>query len=72
MPEASRATCSTVTSLVFQCAELFWRGENVDFQNIDWSECGLVVSRGTRAYAVSTRSLREAYACSRCPLVGIW
>ena len=46
--------------------------EKTWISNIDWSECGLVVSRGTRAYAVSTRSLREAYACSRCPLVGIW
>ena len=36
-----------------------------------WSECGLVVSPGTQAYAVPTRSLREAYACPRAPLAGI-
>ena len=33
---------------------------------------GLVVSLRTRAYAVPTRSLREAYACSRGPLAEIW
>ena len=32
-----------------------------------WSVSRLVVSPGTWAYAVPTRSLREAYACSRVP-----
>ena len=61
MPEASRATCSTVTSLVFQCEELFWRGENVDFEY--WlvrmwagGQSGHPSLRGV--YAKSTRSLR--------------
>ena len=40
--------------------------------NKDWCGRGLVVSPGTRAYAVPTRSLREAYACSRGLLAGIW
>ena len=64
--ESSQATCSTVASLV--------KGSSGRFNvlNMDWCGRGLVVSPGTRAYAVPTRSLREAYACSRGLLAGIW
>ena len=56
MLESSQATCSTVASLV--------KGNSGRFNvsNMNWCGRGLVVSPGTRAYAVPTRSLREAYA----------
>ena len=64
--ESSQATCSTVASLVKGSSGRF------NVSNMVWCGRGLVVSPGTRAYAVPTRSLREAYACSRGLLAGIW
>ena len=51
MLESSQATCSTVASLV--------KGNSGRFNasNMNWCGRGLVVSPGTRAYAVPTRSL---------------
>ena len=57
MPEASRATCSTVTSLVFQCAEAVLARRKSVFriltgQNVGWWSVGA---------PVPTRCLREVY-----------
>ena len=70
MLESSQATCLTVTSLVFRRAEgQFWTAQCVEYGLIrTW----VVVGLRTRAYAVPTWSLREAYACSRGPPAEIW